>query len=169
MKNNSAKGFSLIELLIVISVFGILAGFLLSNLSDARMRARDSRAKSELNSIKQALSLYLNVYNLYPASDSSNSLYGCGVDGTDSCPVCDSADFAAGGADGCNNIFMSKITQESTGKFFFNYSSCTSGESYRLTYQLENKSDPEISESQARCPASTCGLIYTDTDYVVCP
>ncbi len=51
------SGFTLIELLIVITIIGILAGMALASYGGTQERARDSRRKQELDSIKKALEL----------------------------------------------------------------------------------------------------------------
>ena len=63
----SKKGFSLIELLVVISIIGVLAAILMMNLMGARERGRDAQRIQDLNSLKSALRLYYNDNNqLYP-------------------------------------------------------------------------------------------------------
>ena len=64
MKNN--KGFSLIELLVVISIIGILTTVLVMNFVGSRQRARDAQTIQNLNSIKNALRMYYNEYQFYP-------------------------------------------------------------------------------------------------------
>ena len=66
MKKN--KGFSLIELLVVISIIGILTTVLVMNFMGTRERARDAQKIQNLNSIKNALRMYYNDYQSYPAS-----------------------------------------------------------------------------------------------------
>lgn len=60
------KGFTLIELIVVIAIIGTLAGLIVNNLNDARLRARDAKRKQELNSLKTALRLYYNDNQTYP-------------------------------------------------------------------------------------------------------
>jgi len=66
MKSN--KGFTLIELIVVISIIGVLSTLIINNLNDARARARDAKRKQELSGLKTALRLYYNDYQTYPAN-----------------------------------------------------------------------------------------------------
>jgi len=78
------KGFSLIELLVVVSLIGILATLVLANLNAARQRGRDAQRKSDLRNLQTALRLYYNDYGKYPTDDSGEIL-GCGAVGTTAC------------------------------------------------------------------------------------
>ena len=58
----------MIELIVVISIIGVLSTLIINNLNDARLRARDSKRKQELSGLKTALRLYYNDYQTYPVS-----------------------------------------------------------------------------------------------------
>src|SRR3989338_4058187 len=62
------SGFTLVELLVVISVIGLLASVILVSLNSARTKARDSRRKADLAQITKALELYYDTYGGYPTS-----------------------------------------------------------------------------------------------------
>lgn len=59
-------GFTLIELLVSMAIIGLLAAILLPNFVGARQRAKDSQKIQELNSVKNALSLYYGDNQGYP-------------------------------------------------------------------------------------------------------
>lgn len=52
------QGFSLIELLIVITIIGLLSTIVLNSLSSSRSKAYDSKVKQQLNSFRTAAEIY---------------------------------------------------------------------------------------------------------------
>lgn len=78
MKYNNSKGFSLIELLLVIAIIGLLAMIFLISAGDGRARARDARRKSELNQIAAALEFYYNDFGTYAIANSGSEGRGLG-------------------------------------------------------------------------------------------
>lgn len=61
-------GFTLIEVLVVVTLLSILATFSISNYSQIQKQGKDSRRKTDLSQVKAALELYYSVNNSYPAS-----------------------------------------------------------------------------------------------------
>jgi len=69
LRNNS-KGFTLIELMIVIAIIGILAAIAIPNFIAYRNKAYCSRAESDANSLTAAIADYFSI----PAHNSTPSL-----------------------------------------------------------------------------------------------
>jgi len=63
---NRAGAFTLVELLLVVTIIGILAGAVLINISGQSKRARVSRAGSDIATMESALSLYEMDLGDYP-------------------------------------------------------------------------------------------------------
>lgn len=66
------RGFTLIELIVVIAIIGILATFLLVNFSGVRARARDTQRKSDIAQIQAALEFYRSDNGAYPPEGTGN-------------------------------------------------------------------------------------------------
>jgi prepilin-type N-terminal cleavage/methylation domain-containing protein len=64
---NKNCGFTLVELLIVISIISLLASIVLASLNNARVNARDTQRISDIRQMRIALELYRNVNGGYPA------------------------------------------------------------------------------------------------------
>lgn len=62
------SGFTLVELLVVISIIGVLSALAVANFVGARNRASDTSLKNDLRQLKTALQLYYNDNQVYPAA-----------------------------------------------------------------------------------------------------
>lgn len=62
-KNN--KGFTLIELMIVVAIIGVLAAIAIPNFLNYQCKAKQSEAKSNLGSIRTSEEAYLAEYDAY--------------------------------------------------------------------------------------------------------
>lgn len=60
------KGFTIIELLIVIAIIAILAGLVLNNFTGAQAKARDTQRLQDINNVHSKLEEYHNEYSAYP-------------------------------------------------------------------------------------------------------
>jgi len=66
-----SKGFTLLELLVVISIIGILLGIGSVSFSTAQKKGRDSRRQGDMTAIQKSLEEYYALTNGYPASVTS--------------------------------------------------------------------------------------------------
>lgn len=65
-RNYKNKGFTLVELLVVIAVIGFVSAIVMSSLVGARIKARDANRISDLHQIQNGLELFRNKYKHYP-------------------------------------------------------------------------------------------------------
>jgi len=70
MKKNKKKAFTLMELMIVIIILGLLAAFVLPNLTGKGEEAKKSIVCIQMNSIAQALKMYKIEHSVYPSTSS---------------------------------------------------------------------------------------------------
>jgi len=141
------RGFSLIELLVVIFIIATLTGLLLPNLMSARQRARDTRRKQDLEAIKNSLRLYYNDNQGYP----------------------DAGDFSFGTSWG---EYMARVPQDPTNvqaETTYYYCTAADKEKFLLAAILENAGDSSIAESQNYCDPTYCATGCIDIKcYFVC-
>jgi prepilin-type N-terminal cleavage/methylation domain-containing protein len=64
----SKQGFTLVELLVVISIIGLLSSFAVVSLNTARAKARDALRKGDMAQIRTALNLYYDDNEGYPVA-----------------------------------------------------------------------------------------------------
>lgn len=69
MKKNLTKGFTLIELMIVVAIIGILAAIAIPNFSKFQQRARQSEAKTNLKAFFTAAQSYFAEFGSYQCND----------------------------------------------------------------------------------------------------
>src|SRR5689334_7398487 len=61
-------GFTLLELLIVIVIIGILALLIIPNITSAPKKARDTKRKTDLTTLRKGIEEYFVNNNIYPSS-----------------------------------------------------------------------------------------------------
>lgn len=80
MKNRRPrKGFTLVEILIVVVILGILAAIVIPQFTNASNAAKVSSCKTQLNSIRSQLELFHAKNGFYPATLFGNELDGDGL------------------------------------------------------------------------------------------
>ncbi len=126
-------GFTLTELLVVLTIIGLLITVALASLSSAKARARDSRRAGEVNTLSKALALYLSIRDEYPQT--GGNFPGTIIDGNDTV----SNDLAT------ISILQGKLIDPTDGQViggetFHYYYFSLDGNEYTITYCLETNS-----------------------------
>ena len=71
------RGFTLIELIVVVAIIALLTGIVLTALSGSRAKARDGQRISDVSQLQGTLELYFDRCGQYPNSLSTDANNGC--------------------------------------------------------------------------------------------
>jgi len=78
---NMQKGFTLIELMIVVAIIGILAAIAIPQYQDYTVKAKLSKVQSWASPIKTAIGVFAQENGSYPAAASAwASVIACSID-----------------------------------------------------------------------------------------
>ena len=131
-------GFTIIELLVVISIIGLLSTISVVVLGSARKKGRDSKRVSDIKQIQTALNLYFDEKGIYPNSDTPITL-GIGTN----LVLCDGGFKETTSSGDCplGKIYMTKIpSNPSPNGLSYSYTSPSSNtDTYSLSFALEDK------------------------------
>ncbi len=75
------RGFSLVELMVVLVIIGLLAGVVTVSTRVYLVQAKTNAAKMEIASISEALETYYAMYDRYPTSDEGLDVLSEKLDG----------------------------------------------------------------------------------------
>ena len=64
--NKKSKGFTLVEVVVVIAIMGVLYGIIYSSFDVSRANSRDQQRVSDISAIQLALEQYFNKNGVYP-------------------------------------------------------------------------------------------------------
>ncbi len=150
---STKKGFTLIEILVVVGIIGVLVALGTISYSKAQMKARDAQRKSDLSTIRSALELYHFDNGSYPCVSGS----WCG-----SVWITDNSI-----AKFLSPEFINPVPSDPTGKFcggsalysVFGQEINSSGKAkgYTLFTILENRTDSDASTPKPRPAATSTG------------
>jgi prepilin-type N-terminal cleavage/methylation domain-containing protein len=118
-KINKNRGFTLVELLVVISIIAILSSVLATGYVTSQKNARDAARKLNLKSIADALNMYYNDYGTYPGSIAFGSEF----------------------KDANGTVYMVKVPSESTTDGLVQIQYQAGSKSFKLFTNLENNED----------------------------
>ncbi len=139
------KGFTLVELLVVISIIGVVVALSLFGLSGARESARDAKRKSDLELIRASIETYRSDCNSYPTTLASP------LTGTDAPPaLCSTA-----------NTYISQIPLDPLAPGI-NYRYFSDGFTYEVCTHLEQSQASTVTCGGSSDCGKTCNYKVTN-------
>ncbi len=140
-------GFTLVELLVVISIIGILIALSIFGIQGARESSRDARRKTDLELIRSGLEIYKSDCGNYPVGTYTTNWPSQIVgDGTPaSCAV--------------TNVYFSPPTDPTSPNRYYRYYS--DGVTYELCSSLEQGSGSQSCGGSTSC-GTTCNYKVTN-------
>jgi len=149
----SKKAFTLIEMLVVVTIIGILVSISVFGLLGARENARDAKRKSDLETLRSGLELYKSDCGVYPATanfilSSATQLIGSGT--PTSCAA--------------TNVYIAKVPTDTLSTQRYSYVAGTGNTTYKICAELEQTpSSPPASGEMTNCSCSnntpTCNYV----------
>ena len=165
----SEKAFTLIELLIVISILGVLATIGLVAFRSAQFRGRDAQRKSDLKQISSALELYFSDYGRYPTS-SSGLIMGCPSTTQSAC------NWGSGPFWDQKTTYFKVVPKDPANSQNYYYKADSTAQKFQLFAHLENSQDinclpnlsgksdcaaPKLPTAAPNCGSSVCNFAIT--------
>ena len=156
MKNISGRrGFTLIEVLIVVAIVGLLASVVLVGLAPAQRRGRDARRLTDLKEMQTGLELYYNKCGYYPGTAQASN--PCGAWSA----VADWNGLVA--ALQGSSLGITQLPKDPSSNRSYDYATNNGGSSYILSAQLEDENNSVFNNYTA--PSDTFGLTCTKPYY----
>ena len=143
------RGFTLIEILVVVSIVGLLSSVFIVGLGGFRARGRDARRLADIKQMQNGLELYYTGNSSYPAVASWEELETA----------------LAGPGAGLGITKIPNDPQSAAGKTY-EYAASDDGQSYVLKATLENLGDPSLNED-VDASEDSLGLDCADPAYCV--
>ncbi|HOX21395.1 MAG TPA: type II secretion system protein [Candidatus Paceibacterota bacterium] len=152
------KGFTLIEMLIVVAIIGILSSLILVGLSQFRSRGRDARRVSDLKQVQNALEIYYTRNSSYPTAPAGSasqkwtaltaSITGAGI--------------------GLNQVPQDPLATDDNGISYY-YQDCNLGQNYVVAATLEDTGNQALKDSAQGTSSGSCDFgIDCGADGVYC-
>jgi prepilin-type N-terminal cleavage/methylation domain-containing protein len=183
-------GFTLIEILVVISIISVLSGVIYASFGDARASSRDKVRKTSLKELALALEMYKAQYGFYPAEGCGGSTINTGdtpstsgVDWDGSATWTGPGQHSSGWGNQCPEYieglapeFIAKLpldpNQEAEDNRGFVYRVSAQGDRYKVLVlnTVEVETVDSYNNEFARCPysgGSNCGSSPDNDTYAI--
>jgi prepilin-type N-terminal cleavage/methylation domain-containing protein len=134
------KGFTLVELLVAISILAVLIAVLLPNLMGVRDKAKDSQRVQDLNTLKNSLRMYYDDKQTYVFTSGEGSEEWSDLES---------------GCTGCLSDLVTLGYLPSLQGIGYSYATTKDGDGFRIWTVLKASTGDDDIESQAKCGVGT--------------
>lgn len=156
------KGFTLVELLVVMAILGILVALVAGNFRTTQLRGRDIQRKSDLKQLSEALELFYSDYGNYPP-ESDGRLSACPFDPATKTGTPCSWDADEEFTDG-KTVYLKTMIEEPSVSASYRYRIVTGSldQKFQLFAHLENTQDQDLITTVYTCgTVGTCNFAIT--------
>lgn len=161
MKHSLSRGFTLIEILVVMLIIAVLATIGAGSFQSSQQKGRDARRKSDLKQISVALEAYFNDTGQYPLSSAQGEIMGC-----DQEQVCG---WGEGFINDAGTVYMVELPLDpSRGSASHYYYHSPTGSWFQLYARLENEYDRDILVDANNSPLGFDQTVCGINDQAVC-
>lgn len=102
------RGFTLIELMVVIAIIGVLSSIVLASLNSSRMKSRDTKRIADIKGLQTALEFYFDAKRRYPEELDADDFVGEFIPSEPTDPIKDST----------GNAVRYKYATDSNGEYY---------------------------------------------------
>lgn len=154
-------GFTLLEIMVAVSIMMIISGVSLASFTFSQRKSRDAKRKSDLSQIARALQVFNEDFGRYPL-DVNGEIIGCHDDDeSDELEDCAWGDVFAAYPNATYQLYMSKLPEDPKGGYEYYYVS--DGDNFNLYAGLENENDKDYrSDLTEDWCGVTCSYLLTE-------
>ncbi|MDP2855678.1 MAG: type II secretion system protein [bacterium] len=139
------KGFTLIEMLIVVSIIGILSALILVGLSQFRLRGRDARRIADLKQVQNGLEIYYTRNSAYPDVSGGTAVLNWAA----------LTAAITGAGVGLNQLPQDPLATADNGVSYY-YQDCNLSQNYVVAATLEDTNNQALKDSAQGSSAGSC-------------
>lgn len=154
------QGFTLVELLVVISILGVLASIMLAAFRNSQARGRDAQRKANLKELQSSLELFYADYGEYPSA-SAGEIGACPYDPSASSGT--ACVWGEGSFTDGKTVYFTVLPQDPISAYHYLYRVDSTNQKFQIFATLENSEDPQIISTAYDCGGgdNSCNFVIT--------